>query len=409
MTEAYISLLIGDGYLPGALYLANRIRQFDNERDLVILVSDISIKVHRLLERFYSKVVVLLPDSKIATSPYNAPELHLLNRPDLENVLNKIHIFHQTHYEKLLYVDLDVLILNDFKGLFDIEVKEWELYAVSDIGWPDYFNSGLMLFKPSANVFRHLLALLTEVPGVSYDGGDQGLINYVFQNKWLRTGDDTKRCGVWYNLSFAFNMTLSNNYESLPSVLRNLTDIKLVHFIGIVKPWMLKPSFVNDFPDGSLDSFVAQWWEQFSSFENGEFLPLVFKNVESERIEEDSHETEEKVDEEVSISEPQDETTDFKYQFGHHSFEEPAPVLDYSTEGEAWKLNEEQLTNQWDVDAPAEPLPVPVEEDEREETKAEAELEELLPDIVQPEPPAPHVFPWEAYNEKPTRVFHDYR
>ena len=55
-------------------------------------------------------------------------------------------------------------VLSNIDELFERE----ELSAAPDPGWPDCFNSGVFVFKPSNETYNKLLALCTETG--SFDG-----------------------------------------------------------------------------------------------------------------------------------------------------------------------------------------------------------------------------------------------
>lgn len=44
--------------------------------------------------------------------------------------------------------------------------------AAPDIGWPDFFNSGVFVFAPSLETYRQLVKFGLQEG--SFDGGDQG-------------------------------------------------------------------------------------------------------------------------------------------------------------------------------------------------------------------------------------------
>jgi len=98
----------------------------------------------------------------------------------------------------------------------------------------------------------------------NYLGGDQGLLNAFF-NDWS-TGPTSRR------IPFVYNLTFSASYSYLPAFARFADQVRVVHFIGLTKPWSCKRS-----PDGkvvpprvsgaeSLSSsdayvrFLQQWW-----------------------------------------------------------------------------------------------------------------------------------------------------
>ena len=84
------------------------------------------------------------------------------------------------------------------------------------------------MFKPAQHTFEGLLNLAKTED--SFDGGDQGLLNVYFSD-WLDS-DIGKR------LSFIYNMHSSAAYTYLPAFRKFGERVKIVHFLGAVKPWM---------------------------------------------------------------------------------------------------------------------------------------------------------------------------
>ncbi|VEL38328.1 unnamed protein product [Protopolystoma xenopodis] len=66
-----------------------------------------------------------------------------------------------------------VTVLSSIDDLFECE----ELSAAADTGWPDCFNSGVFVFRPSLDTYSGILKLASDEG--SFDGGDQGFIGYV--------------------------------------------------------------------------------------------------------------------------------------------------------------------------------------------------------------------------------------
>lgn len=108
--------------------------------------------------------------------------------------LTKLHLFRLTQYKKIIYLDADTLILRSISNLFNLS---YSFSASPDSGWPDSFNSGVMVCTPNEKTFDELIELM-KLKG-SWDGGDQGLLNEFFEKDWNR-------------LSFTFNVTPSAYY-----------------------------------------------------------------------------------------------------------------------------------------------------------------------------------------------------
>jgi glycogenin glucosyltransferase len=146
-----------------------------------------------------------------------------LTRPDLGITFTKFNCWRLTQFKKGVFLDADTLVIQNIDELFDRE----ELSAAPDAGWPDCFNSGVFVFKPSVETYKALLKFGLEKG--SFDGGDQGLLNLFFSD-WA-TKDITKR------LPFIYNVVSQAFYSYLPAFKKFGKDVKVVHFIGSVKPW----------------------------------------------------------------------------------------------------------------------------------------------------------------------------
>jgi alpha-N-acetylglucosamine transferase len=113
--------------------------------------------------------------------------------------LTKLHLFRLTQFNKVIYFDADTLILRPLSRLFDLPEH---FSAAPDIGWPDCFNSGLMVATPSDTTFEQLVMAVSERG--SWDGGDQGLLNDFFG----QGGPGSP----WNSLSYTYNVTPSVHY-----------------------------------------------------------------------------------------------------------------------------------------------------------------------------------------------------
>jgi len=236
---AYVTLATNDEYSKGALVLGRSLREVkvSADVDLVVMVSPhVSPSArNNLLQVFDHLVNVDVYDSKDAT------HLAMLKRPELGITFTKIHCWKLTQYQKCVFMDADTMVVQNIDDLFTRD----ELSAVADVGWPDIFNTGLFVYKPSAETFDGLLKLADEEG--SFDGGDQGLINSYFSN-WGQ--DDIKK-----HLPFLYNLQATPSYTYSPAFARFGKDAKVIHFIGANKPWgnFDPQSF------GNCSAYLAKW------------------------------------------------------------------------------------------------------------------------------------------------------
>lgn len=120
--------------------------------------------------------------------------------------------------------------------------------AVPDIGWPDCFNSGLLVLSPNMGDYYALLALASR--GISFDGADQGLLNMHFRD--------------WHRLSFTYNCTPSGNYQYVPAYRHFQSSVSMIHFIGTDKPWRVGKDWQG--ATGVYEELLGRWWAVYDKY-----------------------------------------------------------------------------------------------------------------------------------------------
>lgn len=120
--------------------------------------------------------------------------------------------------------------------------------AVPDIGWPDCFNSGLLVLTPNMGDYYGLLALASR--GISFDGADQGLLNMHFRD--------------WHRLSFTYNCTPSGNYQYVPAYRHFQSSISMIHYIGTDKPWRVGKDWQG--ATGVYEELLGRWWAVYDKY-----------------------------------------------------------------------------------------------------------------------------------------------
>ncbi|KAL6097774.1 gyg1 [Pungitius sinensis] len=251
--QAFVTLATHDGYARGAMVLGKSLRNHHTSRKLVALIGpQVSDTCQSVLKRIFDEVkVVDVLDSGDAT------HLDMMKRPDLGVTFTKLHCWTLTQFSKCVFMDADTLVLSNVDELFDRE----ELSAAPDPGWPDCFNSGVFVFRPSLETHGKLLQYCTEHG--SFDGGDQGVLNGFFSN-WA-TADISK------HLPFIYNLSSIAIYTYLPAFKQFGGNAKVVHFLGKTKPWSYTFDPKSKRITGeareaaSQPTFLLDWWTLYSS------------------------------------------------------------------------------------------------------------------------------------------------
>uniref|UniRef100_A0A182NHA4 glycogenin glucosyltransferase n=1 Tax=Anopheles dirus TaxID=7168 RepID=A0A182NHA4_9DIPT len=248
---SWVTLATNDSYSLGALVVAHSLKRVHTVHQMTVLITPgVSEAMKTKLRNVFNVMEeVNLLDSK------DAANLALLKRPELGITFTKLHCWRLTQFEKCVFLDADTLVLRNSDELFDRE----ELSAAPDVGWPDCFNSGVYVYRPSVDTFSSLLQFA--VTNGSFDGGDQGLLNAYFSD-WAHKD-------IQKHLPFIYNTSSVATYSYLPAFKQFGQNTKILHFIGVSKPWL--QNFNSEtrkvyVPSDSqhLANFLQYWWDIFA-------------------------------------------------------------------------------------------------------------------------------------------------
>ncbi|KAJ5678921.1 hypothetical protein N7462_007165 [Penicillium macrosclerotiorum] len=246
----YCTLLLSDHYLPGAMVLAHSLRDNGTRARLIALFTPDRLQAATIneLRTVYDELIPVI--SVVNDTPAN---LWLMDRPDLIATFTKIELWRLTQFDRVVYIDCDVVALRAPDELLSLEA---DFAAAPDVGWPDCFNSGVMVLRPNMQDYYALKALATR--GISFDGADQGLLNMHFRD--------------WHRLSFTYNCTPSANYQYIPAYKHFQSTISLIHFIGSQKPWNLPRQVVP--LESPYNQLLGMWWAIYDKHYRPPFVSI---------------------------------------------------------------------------------------------------------------------------------------
>ncbi|KAG6513500.1 putative UDP-glucuronate:xylan alpha-glucuronosyltransferase 3 [Zingiber officinale] len=240
--EAYATILhSADQYVCGAIALAKSIRSSGSARDLVILVDEAIGGSDRAgLESAGWKVRTIkrIRNPKAKRDAYN------------EWNYSKFRLWQLTEYEKVVFLDADILILRNIDFLFALP----EVSAIGNDG--TMFNSGVMVVEPSECTFQWLMDNIEEI--TSYNGGDQGYLNEVF-TWWHRVPRHTNFLKhFWEGDTEQRKARRERLFAADPPAVHAL------HYLGL-KPWLCFRDYDCNWDNQMFWGFAsdaahATWW-----------------------------------------------------------------------------------------------------------------------------------------------------
>ncbi|MBR5762381.1 MAG: hypothetical protein IKX87_10200 [Lachnospiraceae bacterium] len=217
MKKAYVTILSSDGFVKGVIALHKGLKRYSREEFAVFTGPEVSEPVKEELRRNNINIIEV-DEPSIDLSGVNDVQL----RDRWIKTLFKLVVFKDYGYEKLVYLDSDLLIRGSLDELFDKPA----ISAVSDRAFFPQFsrgglNAGVMVIEPDEKLYE---ALCKEIPKVAAKGtafGDQDVIN-SYLSEWDSEAE--------LHLDIAYNTCF---YDC-----ERVDNPKVVHFILESKPWM---------------------------------------------------------------------------------------------------------------------------------------------------------------------------
>ncbi|CAK9145732.1 unnamed protein product [Ilex paraguariensis] len=241
--EAYATILhSAHVYVCGAIAAAQSIRMAGSTRDLVILVDKTISDYHRGgLEAAGWKIHVIerIRNPKAERDAYN------------EWNYSKFRLWQLTDYDKITFIDADLLILRNIDFLFEMP----EISATGNNA--TLFNSGVMVVEPSQCTFQLLMDHINEIE--SYNGGDQGYLNEIF-TWWHRIPKHMNFLKhFWEGDEEEKKQMKTRLFGADPPVLY------VLHYLGL-KPWLCFRDYDCNWNVDRLQEFASNgahrtWWK----------------------------------------------------------------------------------------------------------------------------------------------------
>ena len=242
--QAYITLLSTDNYLPGVQALHESLRRTGTRQPFVVAIaSHIASHIDAVLESA-GMIVRRIPETTAI------PKHMIEGNGHWGRTFDKVHLFGLDEFSKLVYVDADMLVLTNMDELFD--KPNMSAVPAGKLIHPEWIrlNGGLLVIEPQAHladaIFATLPQAMEEVTGMGVENmGDQDLLNAYYPN-WRNT--PALELDQGYNI---FQWYLDEHIEKygyrLPHHPAHLQGgagqpgktVKIVHFIGPRKPWMV--------------------------------------------------------------------------------------------------------------------------------------------------------------------------
>lgn len=217
MNKAYITILSSANFEKGVAVLYNSLRRFSEVPFVVLISKDVD---EDIAARLRNRGMIVMRGDEIELDDTVLSDSQKQSR--WNNTLFKLRIFGMEQYDKIVYLDSDLLIRKSIDDLFD----KPDFSAVPDFDFiPSHgrpgINAGVFCFTPSAELEQKLTGLVAQTAGKYDIFGDQDVIN-----EYLSDWDNMKE------------LHLLREYNACFYALDPGEDPRVAHFIFADKPWM---------------------------------------------------------------------------------------------------------------------------------------------------------------------------
>lgn len=272
-TRTWMALVTQPEYFPGVEVLAKALRVHGSRYPLHILVTDNISHAWRDQMRAQGctiKEIERLVPKRLTPTAY-------LN-PNFAEVWTKLRVWQEVQFDQAVYLDSDLLILQNIDELFEVDSKlasvqacicnplkvpkvspfftqqacpysehnhtdEFRRTGNVDLQALDargrYFNAGFFCFKPDQGEFDKMMQALDSWDDSQTPFAEQDFLNVLYANQWEA-------------LPYVYNTLKTWDHAHAP--IFDLSKIKVLHFIRS-KPWQDDPA------NARYEHLNRLWWD----------------------------------------------------------------------------------------------------------------------------------------------------
>lgn len=238
---SYVTLLSNDDFIYGVLLLYKGLKETKSQFPLTCIVTDNVSKdiIYKLKQHNIN--IIIYPEIKTPQEFYEHNyKIDKLCANNWINVFSKLHIFNLDQFNKIIYLDADIMILKNLDHLFTYPHMSAPVVCEYFNKWPNWihFNSGCMVIEPSKKLYKDILKFY-------YNFNENNLSDYMF------IADQEILNEYFKDWSIKKELHLNKYYNIYPGLITNIkqlqdirTNCYFIHFAGI-KPWQNWKSNLN--------------------------------------------------------------------------------------------------------------------------------------------------------------------
>ena len=231
MKRAYISGITNDAFVAGVLVMFRSLQKYSRIKDIEFLC----LVTETVSKKSREKLI------NIGVSTIDVESIRNQDDDRWSTTFTKIKIFDLTGYEKLVWIDADMMVCRCLDELFNHphmscvrSRKAYDADNTAELRYP--FNSGLMVIVPNHNEYIEICSMIEcvvqEYRKERLPVGDQNVLN-AYYSDWYDNSE--RRLEDGYNVFWGSVEDYLNRGYSIFS--DSGIPIYVLHYTGTHKPW----------------------------------------------------------------------------------------------------------------------------------------------------------------------------
>ncbi|MBS1599979.1 MAG: hypothetical protein JST75_17260 [Bacteroidetes bacterium] len=256
MKKVFVTYLGSANFLPGILVLRHTLKIHNPSAGLIVLV----------VRNIPADILSFLRDHAFPIKIIDEIENPYLLESDergFKCMFTKLRVFELTEYDKIVYLDADMLVCENIESLFDkphMSAVNAGALIPENSNW-EKLNAGLMVVEPDKELFKKMASLIDVLPSEAKE--DQGFLHSYYP-LWPSQHE--------LHLEHKFNIPAPyiDQYCNLPGFKFSFTDqnlsienIAVIHYWGAIKPWNYDDEDINQIVETKYGQSLQLWWHYF--------------------------------------------------------------------------------------------------------------------------------------------------
>lgn len=237
---AYVTIATSKDYLPGLMAMYLSLKQTGTQIPLYAMLPKkvVENETQTIANLKQNGIIIIQYDHSI-----EIPQQLIDNNAQqgdlrFSHTFDKLLVFEQTQFDKIVYLDADIYILHNLDHLFQLPHMSAMIAGKSYPGNEDWIDltSGIMTLVPKRGLASQFEKLIPDVIKAKGICGDQDILQ-AYYTDWPQRPelDMGEKYGIIAGYAYYYEQHLGYHYTN---DIDDPRSVAIIHYAGEKKPWM---------------------------------------------------------------------------------------------------------------------------------------------------------------------------